>query len=125
MLFAAASRGVESIEENLFPIYLAGALILGLGLNRLRLFALLRLLFFLLFLDKIEKRVVQKLLLQVLLKVEEGHVEQIHRLVEAWIDLELLSELSRLIESRLHQTVTSSSSRANRSRSRAVRLGPR
>jgi hypothetical protein len=100
VLFAAASRRVEAVEENLLPVYLSSTLVLGLGLSRLGFLAFLLLLFFLL--DQIEEGIVQQLLLEVLLKVEEGHVEQIHRLIEAWIDLELLAELSRLIESRLH-----------------------
>ena len=47
-------------------------------------------------LDEIKEGVIQKLLLQVLLKVEEGHVEQIHRLIEARIDLQLLLEVHAL-----------------------------
>ena len=44
-------------------------------------------------LDEVQKWIVEQLLLEVLLEVEQGHVEQIHRLIQAWIDLQLLAEL--------------------------------
>ncbi len=125
VLFAATAGGVEAVEQDLFPIYLAGALILGFRLRRLGGFALLLLLFLLLSLDEIEEWIVEKFLLEVLLEVQQRHVEQVHRLIEAWIDLELLTELGRLIKTRLQEAATSSLLRANLSRSRAVSVGPR
>src|SRR6476660_4780008 len=124
VLLAAAAGGVEAVEQNLFPVYLAGAVVLGLGL-RLLLLGFLLLLFLFLRLDEIEERIVEQLLLEMLLEVEERHVQQVHRLVQAWIDLQLLTELGRLIESRLQEAATSSFPRENRSRSRAVSVGPR
>ncbi len=86
VLLAATTSGVEAIEEDLLPIDLTGSLVLGFRLRRL--FGLALLLLLLIFrLDKVEKRIVQKLLLEMLLQVQQGHIEQIHRLVEAWIDL--------------------------------------
>ena len=47
-------------------------------------------------LDELEERIIQQLLLEVLLEIEQRHVQEIHRLVQAWIDLQLLPELGAL-----------------------------
>src|SRR6266550_1906027 len=60
-----------------------------------------------------------------LLEIEQRHVKQIHRLVQAWIDLELLLELGRLADAWLHDAAPATDRCENRSRSRAVRVGPR
>ena len=65
-----------------------------------------------------------------LLQVEQGHVEQIHRLVQAWIDLQLLLELRALIEAGLHATspvlsVGEPGAQARRQRRAEVDLGDR
>ena len=49
-------------------------------------------------LDEIEKWIVQQLLLEMLLKVQQGHVQKIHRLVQARIDLQVLPHLGGLAE---------------------------
>ena len=92
VLFAAAA-GVESVEENLLPIDLVvGGLFFGRRFGRR--FGLgglfLRLLLVFLRLDHVEEGIVEELLLEMLLKVQERHVEQVHRLIQARIDLELL-----------------------------------
>jgi hypothetical protein len=56
---------------------------------------------------QLEEGVVQQLLLNVLLKVEQRHVEKIHRLVEARVDLHLLPELRTLVESGSNAHATS------------------
>src|SRR5437868_9768392 len=125
MLLAPTASGVETVEQNLFPINFAGTLVLCLGLGLLLDLGLL-LLFFLFFrLYQIQEGIVEELLLEVLLQIEQRHVEQVHRLVQARIDLELLPELSGLIKPRLHATAPSGFSREKRSRSRAVSVGPR
>jgi hypothetical protein len=100
VLFAPTS-GVEAIEKDAFPIDLVAGRLLFLrcgrflGLRALLLFLFLRL-------HHLEEWVVQQFLLEVLLQVEEWHVQQVHRLVQARIDLELLAELCALIEPGLH-----------------------
>src|SRR5678816_1604152 len=127
VLFAAAA-GVESVEKDLFPIDL---IVGGLFFSRLLFFSylfFLGLLLILLRLDHVEEGVVQQLLLEVLLKVQERHVEQVHRLVEAWIDLELLLELRALGKTSFHEATGSpgsASAAAKRARNRAVNVGPR
>ena len=102
MLLATSSR-VEAVEQDLLPVDLALLLLLCFGfLRRLLGGDVALLLVFLVRLDHVEERVVEQFLLQVLLEVEEGHVEQIHRLVEARIDLELLLELRVLAEAGSH-----------------------
>ena len=90
MLLASAADGVKAVEKNFLPVDLIASLLrFGLlGVLGLRLVFL-----FLLFLDEVEERIVQQLLLEVLLQIEERHVEEIHRLVQAGIDLELLPKL--------------------------------
>ena len=94
LVLLAAAAGVEAVEEDLLPVDLALLVLLGLrfGLRRL-LLDLALVLLVLLRLDHVEEGIVEELLLEVLLEVEQGHVEQIHRLVQARIDLELLLEL--------------------------------
>ena len=57
--------------------------------------------------------------LKVLLEVEHRHVEHVHRLVEAWIDAQLLPEPGVLLHAGLHAGCSV------RARKRAVRVGPR
>ena len=92
VFLAAPACGVEAVEEDLLPVYLIAALLFLFGFGggfslRLSLFVL----FF--GLDEVEERIVEQLLLEVLLKVQQRHVEKIHRLIEARIDLQLLPEL--------------------------------
>ena len=75
-------------------------------------------------LDHVEEGIVEELLLEMRLEVEQRHVQQIHRLVEAWIDLELLLELSVLGEPLPHAPFPMLSP-AKRERSRADSVGPR
>ena len=103
LVLLAASARVEAVEQDLLPVDLALLFLLGLGLRVLLFRAALALLLVLfLRLDHVEERIVEELLLEVVLEVEQGHVEQIHRLVEAWIDLELLLELGVLSEAGSH-----------------------
>ena len=125
VLFAAAARRVEAIEQDFLPVDLARALVFGFCLRGLCGLAFLLLLLVFLGLDKVEERVVEKLLLQVLLQIEQWHVEKIHRLVQARIDLQLLPQLGRLIQAGLQEAATPSLARENLSRSRAVSVGPR
>lgn len=73
----------------------------------------------------LEKRVGRQLLLQVLLQVEQRHIEQVHRLVQARIDLQFLAQARRLLKTRSHRLSTPSSASENRERRRAVNVGPR
>ena len=100
---------------------------LGGALDRdLRLVFVLVLVLFFLGLHHLEERIVEKLLLEVLLQVEQGHVQEIHRLIQARIDLELLFELDVLGETRLHAGCPAvACDEAKRDRSRAVSVGPR
>ena len=41
-------------------------------------------------LDHVEEGIIQQFLLEMLLQIQERHVEQVHRLIEARIDLQLL-----------------------------------
>ena len=116
---------MRAIQQNLFPIDLAGALVLGFCLRLLFDLCLLLVFFLLLGLDQIEERIVEQLLLQMLLQVEQGHVEKVHRLVKARIDLQLLPELGRLIKAGLQDASSSSLVRESLSRSRAASVGPR
>src|SRR4026207_171782 len=122
VLLAASAGGVKAVEQDLFPIDFVAALLFLRGLTVL---ALGLLFFFLFFLDEIEERIVEQLLLQVLLRIEERHVQEIHRLVKAWIDLELLPELCGLGDAGLHGAAPATDRWEKRSRSRAVSVGPR
>src|SRR5262245_17580097 len=126
VLFAPAAR-VETIEEDLLPVDLVARFFVGGGFGFGR---LLLVLFLLLEVNHLEERVVQKLLLEVLLEVEQGHVQQVHRLVQARIDFQLLLELSALLETGFHWTTMPSwpsapSVAAKRARRRAASVGPR
>jgi len=126
------TRRVEPVEENLLPVDLAFLRRLAFGRGRFGeirrsgrpiFFAfLVRFLLVVLGLHEFEERVDEELLLEVLLQVQQRHVEQIHRLVQAWIDLELLPERGALAEPCLHRPFPSA---ANRARRRAVSVGPR
>src|SRR6266850_370530 len=103
------------VEQDAFPVglvvsglFLLGGLLLGGG----RFGLLLRL-------DHLEERIAQQLLLQVLLEVQQRHVEEIHRLVEARIDPQVLPERRVLVQAGLHAACV------KRARRRAVRVGPR
>src|SRR5216110_885329 len=71
-------------EQNAFPVgpVLGFCLFLGLVLLLVR----RRRLDLFLGLDHFEEGVAEQLLLEVLLEVEQRHVQQVHRLVQAWID---------------------------------------
>ncbi len=81
----------------------------------------------LVFLDELEEGVLRQLLLQVLLQLEERHVQHVHRLVEAWIGPELLPEPRRGVETGAHAQAAGPAPRSarKRSRSRAVSVGPK
>ena len=80
---------VEAVEEDLLPVHLFFLLLLLLFLllvlGRVLIGRLL-----VLRLEQLEERIRQQLLLEVLLEIQKRHVKQIHRLIQAWIDLELL-----------------------------------
>src|ERR1017187_4511965 len=94
-------------------------------------------------LEHLEERVREEFLLEVLLQVEQRHVQHVHRLIEARIDLELLPKTEALVEPSLHPAGSGGDSvgctaaalaRADvwppcsswkRVRSRAVSVGPR
>ena len=134
VLFALTAR-LETVEQHRFPVDVIVAGFLWLGFDsRLRLGQILRLrdfvgvrrlVVFVLGFDELEERIGEEFLLEVLLEVEQGHVQQIHRLIQARIDLELLSESGTLLETWPHDVTTSSSASAKRARSRAVSVGPK
>jgi hypothetical protein len=97
------AAGIESFEQDLFPVDFV-LVFLFLGLLRRGLgFGGALVLFILLGLDQLQKRVRLELLFQVLLQVEQRHVQEVHRLIQARIDLQLLSQLRTLMQSCLHQ----------------------
>ncbi len=82
LVLLAPTAGLVSIEQDIFPIDLVlvfGGLVFLVPLHPI----LGRL-------DQLEERVGDQLLFQVLLQVEQGHIEEIHRLIEARIDPQLL-----------------------------------
>src|SRR5438105_13542800 len=93
VFFAATPRSVEAIEQDLFPVYLSRPLVFGLCLRLFLGLSLLLLFLFFLRLDAIQERIVEELLLQVLLAVQPGDVERIHRVSKAWSGVQLLAEL--------------------------------
>jgi hypothetical protein len=95
LVLLAAAAGLEAVEEDLLPVDLVVFLLAVLFLRLLH--ALLDVAF-----HEVEEGVVEQLLLEVLLEVEERHVQEIHRLVEARVDLHLLLERRSLIETGLH-----------------------
>src|SRR2546425_6217959 len=112
-------------RSTLFPYTtLFRSLPVGLVVARLLFFGFLavlreRDLGLLLGLHQLEERVAEQLLLEMLLQLQEGHVEEIHRLVQARIDPQLLRERGVLLQSGLHAAAV------RRARRRAVRVGPR
>ena len=101
LVLLALATGLEAVEEDLFPVDLVlGLRLLGFVSRRLSFGCLLIL--FLFRLDHLQERIRLQLLLQVLLEVEQGHVQQIHRLIQARIDLELLPDLRALTQSSFH-----------------------
>ena len=106
------------LEQDVLPIRLV--LLLLLVLFRLVLLLLRRgRLHFLFRLDHLEKRIAEQLLLEMLLEIEERHVEQIHRLIQARIDPQVLPQRGVLMQAGLHAAGES------RARRRVVRVGPR
>ena len=126
LVLLSSAAGVEAIEQDLLPVDLVVRRLLFLRCLRLLGF---RSLLFVLFLglDHLEERIVQQLLLEVLLEVEQRHVQQIHRLVQARIDLQLLPELRALIEPGLHwlgsPTIREASAQPRRERGAEIDLG--
>src|SRR5207302_434402 len=102
------------VEQDVLPIGLVVAVLL---LLRLRLLRCRRLLLFRL--DQLEKRVAEQLLFEVLLQVQQRHVQQIHRLVQPGIDPQVLPQGGVLVQPGLHAACP------RRARRRAVRVGPR
>src|SRR5437879_3247281 len=70
-------------------------------------------------LDQLEKRVAEQLLLQMLLQVEQRHVQEVHRLVQARIDAQVLAQPDVLVQTGFHAAEVS------RARRRVVRVGPK
>src|SRR5205814_1764977 len=104
------------VQEDLLPVglvVLLGLLLVLLGLLSQRYFR------FLLSLDELEERIAEQLLLEVLLEIEQRHVQQVHRLVQTRIDPQLLRQRRVLLEAGLHAACV------RRARKRAVRVGPR
>ena len=92
VLGTPASRHLEAVHEDLLPVHLVvahglvGDVLLELDLALHVGFA------------HLQEGVLRHLLLQMLLEIQQRHVEQLHRLVEAWVDPHLLSELGALEE---------------------------
>ena len=129
LVLLGATARVEAVEENLLPVDLVSGLFLRLLFFGLPFLggALLAVFVFIL-LVHLEERVVEELLLEVLLEIEERHVEEIHRLVEAGIDLDLLLHLGVLRHARSHAApplLGRATPSAKRARSRAASVGPR
>ena len=103
------------VEQDVFPVGLVVARFFGLGLRLLR----HRHLGLLFGLDQLEEGITEQLLLQMLLEVEQRHVEEVHRLVQARVDAQLLTERRVLVQAGLHAAWV------RRARRRAVRVGPR
>src|SRR6266516_6252134 len=103
------------VEQDLLPIRLvvSGLLLLRLDLLDGGRFLLP------LGLDELEERVAEQLLLQVLLQVQERHVQQVHGLIEPRVDPQLLFQDLVLVQSRFH------AAGERRARSRAVSVGPK
>src|SRR6185437_5891529 len=104
------------VQQDLLPVglvVLLGFLLVLLGLLRQRHFR------FVLRLEQLEERIAEQLLLEVLLQVEQRHVQQIHRLIQPRIDPQLLRQGRVLLQAGLHAAWV------RRARRRAVRVGPR
>jgi hypothetical protein len=107
---------VEPRQEDLVPV---GRLrVRGLrGLLLLR--GRRRELFLFLGLEHLEEGIVQQLLLEMLLEVQQRHIQQVHRLVEPRVDPQILAEHRVLAKHLSH------AAGASRARRRAVSVGPR
>ena len=107
---------VEPGEQDVLPVgglglgLLGRLLLLGGGEGELLL---------VLGLEQLEEGIVEQLLLEVLLQVEQRHVQEVHRLVQPRVDPQVLAE-ERLLPQRLLHAAA-----ARRDRRRAVRVGPR
>ena len=112
----ALSAGIEPVEQDGFPVDLVVSFVRGFLVE----------LYFLLgvALDHLQKRVFRHLLLETLLQVEEWKMKQLHRLVQARVDLHLLPELLALDEPR-SETAHAGTGGSKRLRMRSVRTGPR
>ena len=104
-------------EQNVFPVgpvlgfgFLLRFVVLLLGSRRLDL--LLRF-------DHLEEGIAEQLLFQVLFEVEQRHVQQIHRLVQARIDPQILAQADVLMQAGFH------AAEDRRARRRVVSVGPR
>gem|GEM_PF-5254537 len=90
-VLGAAPAGVKPVQQDLFPVDLVLVLLLTSLLVDAHIF-----------LDvgfaHLQEGILRELLLQMGLEIQEGHVEQLHRLIEARVDLHLLSEFRALIE---------------------------
>src|SRR5205814_1831413 len=73
---------------------------------------------FFLGLDELQERVAEQLLFEMLLQVEQRHVEQVHRLEQPRIDPQVLAQADVLVQAGLHAACP------RRSRSRAGGLVP-
>ena len=69
--------------------------------------------------DQLEKWIAQELLLQMLLQIQQRHVQEIHRLIQARIDPQVLPQRGVLMQAGLHAAGDS------RARRRVVSVGPR
>ena len=109
VLGAVLQQDVLPVGPVLRLCFLLGLLLL-LGGGRLD---------FLFRLHHLEERIAQQLLLQVLLQIEQRHVEQIHRLIQARIDAQVLPHADVLMQAGLHAAGD------RRARRRVVSVGPR
>ena len=107
------------VEQDVLPVGLVVARLLLLGLLLLLLLLGRGRLHLFFRLHHFEERIAQQLLLQVLLQIEQRHIEQIHRLVEARVDPQVLAERRVLMQAGLHAAGD------RRARRRVVRVGPR
>jgi hypothetical protein len=128
LVLLAPAAGVEAVEQDFLPVDLFLVLVVDRGflrfLLRFGLGLLAVLLLHFLRLDHVEEGIVEQFLLEVLLEVEQRHVEQVHRLVEARIDLQLLLEPRDLGQAGLHDAISGFSA-LKRARRRAASVGPR
>ena len=114
LVLGAGAAGAETVEEDVFPIDF-----FPVFRFRLLLFLLsyVRLIF--VGLLQFEEGVDEQLFLKVLLQLQQGHIEEIHRLIQARIHPQFLLEHRALLHRDLHAAVP------KRSRSRLVRVGPK
>ena len=110
------SAGVESVEQDGFPVDLVPVFVRAVLVEFHFLLGVA--------LDHLQERVFRHFLLQALLKVEQRKMKQLHRLVQARVDLHLLPELRALDEPRA-ETAHAATGGLKRLRMRSVRTGPR